>query len=125
MNQPNNYVVDENIFSEYTQKKKMFMMKRYARCMLGFSYTVIIFGVYYWDIISDVLIIKKYCNDRDLWWFGITLGIVVISSLFNTVVLIYYSYLQEFNVKLKELKQCPGIIIKSFCLFFQLEMLFW
>jgi hypothetical protein len=125
MNQPNNFVVDENIFSEYTQKKKMFMMKRYARCMLGFSYTVIIFGVYYWDIISDVLIIKKYFNDRDFWWFGITLGIVVISSLFNTVVLIYYSYLQEFKVKLKELKQYPGIITKSFCLFFQLEMLFW
>ena len=121
---PNKYIVDESIIDEYIQKKNTLMCKRNINAGLNILFTIFITGLYYGDIITDLLLCVKYYEDGDIWWFGITLGIVLFSSLLYTWVLFYYSYLQEFKSNWKK-KQYLRIIIKSFCLLFQLEMLFW
>ena len=120
----NKYIVDESIIDEYIQKKNELMKERNKKSLLNILFTIYILEVYYADIMSDIFLCVKYYKDGDIGWFGITLGIVILSSLFNTFILFYYSYLQEFKFNWKK-KQCPRIIIKSFCLLFQLEMLFW
>jgi hypothetical protein len=120
----NKYIVDESIIDEYIQKKNEFMKEREKKAWQGIIFTIIITFLYYLDIGTDLFLCWKYYINGDIGWFGITLGIVILSSLFNTFILFYYSYLQEFKFNWKK-KQCPRIIIKSFCLLFQLEMLFW
>jgi hypothetical protein len=121
---PNNYIVDEKIIDEYIQKKDDLMKERNSRAVLNILFTILITGLYYADIITDLLLCLEYYKDGYIWWFVITLGIVVFSFLLNTSVLFYYSYLEEFKLNLKK-KQYKRIIIKSFCLLFGLEMLVW
>jgi hypothetical protein len=120
----NKYIVDEGIIDDYIQKKNGFMCERNRKAILNILFTITITVVYYLDIISDLLLCVKYSKDGNIWWFRITLGIVVFSSLLNTFILFYYSYLQEFKFNWKK-KQYWRIISKSFCLLFQLEMLLW
>ena len=121
---PNNYIVDEKIIDEYIQKKDDLMKERNSKAVLNILFTILITGLYYVDIITDLLLCLEYYKDGDIWWFVITLGIVVFSFLLNTLVLFHYSYLEEFKLNLKK-KQYKRIIIKSFCLLFGLEMLVW
>jgi hypothetical protein len=120
----NKYIVDEIIIDVYIQKKNELMKKKNKKAVFSIVFTIAITLLYYADIITDLLLCWNYYEDGDIWWFGITLGIVVFSSLLNTFVLFKYSYLQEFKFNWKK-KQYRRIIIKSFCLLFQLEMLFW
>jgi hypothetical protein len=120
---PNNYIVEERIIKEYIQKKNKFMRARNYKAFLNIVFTLIITGFYYADIGTDLYLCWQYYKDRDIWWFGYTLGIVIFSSLFNTFVLFYYSYFQEFKINLKK-KQLGRIVLQSFSLLFQLEMLF-
>ena len=121
---PNNYIVDEKIIDEYIQKKDDLMKERNSKAVLNILFTILITGLYYADIITDLLLCLEYYKDGYIWWFVITLGIVVFSFLLNTSVLFYYLYLEEFKLNLKK-KQYKRIIIKSFCLLFGLEMLVW
>jgi hypothetical protein len=121
---PNNYVVDEKTIDEYIQKKDALMKERDTKAVLNVLFTILITIVYYTDIITDIILSSKFYIDGDMWWFGITLGIVVFSSLLNTFVIFKYSYLQEFKFYLKK-KQYLRIVIISFRLIFQLEMLYW
>ncbi len=120
---PNNYIVDRIIIDEYIRKRDELIKERDTKALLNI-YTLLTTGLYYADIITDLRLSVKYFKDGDIWWFGITLGIVIISTLLNTLVLFYYSYLQEFKFNWQK-KQYWRIMIKSFCLLFQLEMLFW
>jgi hypothetical protein len=120
----NKYIVNKRVIERYIQKKNEFMKEREKKAWQGIIFTIIITFLYYLDIGTDLYLCWKYYINGDIGWFGITLGIVILSSLFNTFILFYYSYLQEFKFNWKK-KQCPRIIIKSFCLLFQLEMLLW
>jgi uncharacterized integral membrane protein len=120
----NKYILDESRIDEYIQKKNVLMYKRGKKAWQSIIFTIIITILYYLDIGTDLNLCQKYYVNGDVWWFRITLGIVIISSLLNTCILLKYSYLQEFKFNWKK-KQCPRIIIKSFCLLFQLEMLLW
>ena len=119
----NKYIVDESIIDEYIQKKNEFMKERGKKAWQGIIFTIIITILYYLDIGTDLYLCRKYYINGDIGWFGITLGLVILSSLFNTFILFYYSYLQEFKFNWKK-KKYFRIILKSFCLLFQLEMLF-
>jgi hypothetical protein len=121
---PNNYIVDESIIDEYIQKKGELMSERNCKYWKSIIYTLFITGLYYLDIITDLYLCQKYYINGNVWWFTITLGIVVFSSLLNTLVLFSYSYFQEFKSNSKN-KEYMRVVIKSFCLLFQLEMLFW
>ena len=121
---PNNYIVDESTIDEYIIKKNKFLCERNRKAILNALFTIFTTGLYYADIITDLLLCWKYYQDGDIWWFGITLGIVVVSGLLNTFILFKYSYLQEFKFYLKK-KQLGRLVFQSFCLLFQLEMLFW
>jgi hypothetical protein len=118
------YIVEESKVEEYIQKKNEFMKERKIKAVSNILLTIAITLLYYADVITDLLLCWKYYKDGDIMWFRITLGIVVFSSLFNTLVLIYYSYLQEFKFNWKN-KEYMRVVIKSFCLLFQLEMLLW
>jgi hypothetical protein len=120
----NEYLVNEKIIEEFIQKKDQFMCERNKKAFLNTLYTIAITGLYYYDIYTDIDLCWQYYKDGDIWWFGYTLGIVLFSSLFNTFILFYYSYLQEFKFNWKK-KEYRIIVFKSFCLLFQLEMLFW
>ncbi len=120
----NKLIVEESIIDEYIQKKNKLMIERNKKAVLNIIFTFIITILYYLDIGTDLYLCRKYYINGDVWWFGFTLGIVVFSSLLNTFVLFYYSYFQEFKINWKK-KQLGRIVIKSFCLLFQLEMLFW
>jgi hypothetical protein len=120
---PNNYIVDESRIHEYIQKKNVFLCERKKNAFLNFLFTIAITVLYYLDIGTDLYLCWQYYKDGDIWWFGITLGIVVFSSLLNTFILFKYSYLQEFKFNLKK-KQLGRIVLQSFSLLFQLEMLF-
>jgi hypothetical protein len=120
----NKFKVDESRIDEYIKKKNKFLCKRTGKAILNILFTIFTTGLYYYDIYTDLRLCWKYYQDGDIWWFGITLGIVVVSSLLNTLVLFYYSYLQEFKFYLKK-KQYWRIVLQSFSLLFQLEMLFW
>jgi hypothetical protein len=115
---------DELKLNEYIQKKNKLMKFRCFKATIFILFTVFSTFLYYADICTDLLLCWRYYKDGDIWWFGFTLGIVLFSSLFNTWVLFYYSYFQEFKINLKK-KQYWIVILKSFCLLFQLEMLFW
>jgi hypothetical protein len=119
----NNYIVDESIINEYIQKKSELMKEREKNAWQRIIFTIIITILYYADIGTDLYLCLKYYQKGDIWSFKYTLGIVVLSSLLNTLVLFFYSYLQEFKFNWKK-KQYRRVIIKSFCLLFQLEMLF-
>jgi hypothetical protein len=123
-NKSNDYLADERRINEYIQKKDELMKKRNIKAFLNICFTIFTTGLYYVDIITDLFLCWKYYKDGDIWWFRITFGIVVLSSILNTLVLYKNSYLQEFKFNWKK-KQYWRIIIKSFCLIFQLEMLFW
>jgi hypothetical protein len=120
---PNNYIVDESTIDEYIIKKNKFLCERNRKAILNALFAIFTTGMYYADIFTDLLLCWKYYQDGDIWWFGITLGIVVFSSLLNTFILFKYSYLQEFKFNLKK-KQYWRIVSQSFSLLFQLEMLF-
>ena len=120
----NKYIVDEGIIDQYIYKKYELMEERTIKALSNILFTIFTTGLYYYDIYTDLFLCWKYYKDGDIWWFGYTLGIVLISSLLNTLVLFYYSYLEEFKLNLKK-KQYKRIIIKSFCLLFGLEMLVW
>jgi hypothetical protein len=119
----NNCIVNEKIIDKYIQKKNKFLCERNRKAILNALFTIFTTGLYYADIITDLLLCWKYYQDGDIWWFGITLGIVVCSSLLNTFILFKYSYLQEFQFNLKK-RQYWRIVSQSFSLLFQLEMLF-
>ena len=119
----NKYKVDESRIDEYIKKKNKFLFERNRKAILNALFTIFTTGLYYYDIYTDLLLCWKYYQDGDIWWFGITLGIVVVSSLLNTFILFYYSYLQEFKFNWKK-KQYWRIVLQSFSLLFQLEMLF-
>jgi hypothetical protein len=121
---PNKYIVDESIINKYIEKMNVFMCERNRKAILNILYTITITVVYYLDIGTDLYLCWQYYKDGDIWWFRITLGIVILSSFLNTFILFYYSYLQEFKFNWKK-KQHKRIITKSFCLLFQLEMLCW
>jgi hypothetical protein len=123
-NNSNEYLVNERIIKELILKEYEFMCERNRKAILNILFTLAITVLYYLDIGTDLYLCWQYYKDGDIWWFGITLGIVVFSSLFNTSVLFYYSYLQEFKFNWKK-KQYRIIVTKSFCLLFQLEMLCW
>ena len=120
---PNNYMVDESTIDEYIIKKNKFLCERNRKAILNALFAIFTTGMYYADIFTDLLLCWKYYQDGDIWWFGITLGIVVVSGLLNTFILFKYSYLQEFKFNLKK-KQYWRIVSQSFSLLFQLEMLF-
>jgi hypothetical protein len=120
----NNYIVDESRIHVYIQKKGELMSERNCTYRKSIIYTLFITGLYYLDIGTDLNLFQKYYINGDIWWFTITLGIVVFSSLLNTLVLFSYSYFQEFKSNWKN-KEYMRVVIKSFCLLFQLEMLFW
>ncbi len=90
----NNYIVDESRIHEYIQKKNVFLCERKKNAILNFLFTIAITVLYYLDIGTDLYLCRKYYIN--VWWFTITLGIVILSSLLNTFVLFKYSYLQEF-----------------------------
>jgi hypothetical protein len=119
----NKFIAHEIIIDEYIKKKDELMKERNKKAFLNILFTILITILYYADIGTDLLLCRKYYINGDIFWFR-TLGIVVFSSLLNTSVLFYYSYFQEFKINLKK-KQLGRIIIKSFCLLFQFEMLFW
>jgi hypothetical protein len=119
----NKYIVDEVIIDQYIYKKYELMEKRTIKALSNILFTIFTTGLYYYDIYTDLFLCWKYYKDGDIWWFGYTLGIVLISSLLNTLVLFYYSYLQEFKFNWKK-KQYWRIVFQSFSLLFQLEMLF-
>ena len=119
----NKYIVDESIIDEYIQKKNELMKERNKKSLLNILFTIYILEVYYADIMSDIFLCVKYYKDGDIWWLGCTSGIVVFSSLLNTLVLYKNSYLQEFKFNWKK-KQYWRIVLQSFSLLFQLEMLF-
>jgi len=121
---PDNYILGKGIIDEYIQKKNEFMKEKKKKAVFNIVFTIAITLLYYADIITDLLLCWKYYKYGDIWWFGITLGIVVFSSLLNTFILFKYSYLQEFKFNWKK-KQLGRIVIKSLCLLFQLEMLCW
>jgi hypothetical protein len=100
------------------------MKERNKKDWKGIIYTLFITFLYYADIITDLRLCAKYNQDGDIWWSGITLGIVVLSSLLNTFFLFKYSYLQELKFNLEK-KQYFRIVLKSLILIFQLEMLCW
>jgi hypothetical protein len=120
----NKYIVDESRINEYIQKKNEFMKEREKKAWQGIIFTIIITILYYLDIGTDLFLCWKYYINGDVWWFRITLGIVILSSLFNTFILFKYSYLQEFKFNWKK-KQYWRIVLQSFSLLFQLEMLLW
>jgi hypothetical protein len=120
---PNNYIVVEGRIDEYIKKKNKFLCKRNRKAILNALFTITITGLYYADIGTDLYLCWQYYKNGDIWWFRITLGIVVFSSLLNTFVLLKYSYLQEFKFNWKK-KQYWRIVLQSFSLLFQLEMLF-
>ena len=121
---PNNYIVVEGRIDEYIKKKNKFLCERNRKAILNALFTIFTTGLYYYDIYTDLRLCWKYYQDGDIWWFGITLGIVVVSGLLNSCILFKYSYLQEFKFYLKK-KQLGRLVFQSFCLLFQLEMLFW
>jgi hypothetical protein len=120
----NKYIVDEGIIDEYIHKKDELMKERNRKAVLNILFTILITIMYYLDIGTDLYLCRKYYINGDIWWFRITLGIVVFSSLLNTLVLFYYSNLQEFKFNWKK-RQYARIVFKSYCLLFQLEMLLW
>jgi hypothetical protein len=120
----NEFIVDERIIHEYIQKKDELMKERNCRTWKGIIYTLFITFLYYADIITDLRLCAKYYLDGDIWWSGITLGIVVFSSLLNTFILFKYSYFQDFKFNWKK-KQYFRIVLKSLILIFQLELLCW
>jgi hypothetical protein len=122
--EPHDYIVDESIIEKYIKKKNEIMKTRKRKAIFNIYFTIFTTGLYYYDIYTELLLCWKYYKDGDIWWFRYTLGIVVFSTLFNTLVLFKYSYLQEFKFKWKK-KQYRRIVIKSYCLLFQLEMLLW
>jgi hypothetical protein len=93
----NKYIVDEGIIDQYIYKKYELMEKRTIKALSNILFTIFTTGLYYYDIYTDLFLCWKYYQDGDIWWFGYTLGIILISSLLNTLVLFYYSYLQEFK----------------------------
>jgi hypothetical protein len=119
----NKYIVNKKVIERYIQKKNEFMKEREKKAWLGIIFTIILTFLYYLDIGTDLYLCWKYYINGDIWWFGITLGIVILSSLLNTFVLFKYSYLQEFKFNWKK-KQYWRIVLQSFSLLFQLEMLF-
>jgi hypothetical protein len=120
----NNCIVNDKIIDKYIQKKNKFLCERNRKAILNALFTIFTTGLYYYDIYTDLRLCVKYYQDGDIWWFGITLGIVVVSGLLNSCILFKYSYLQEFKFYLKK-KQLGRLVFQSFCLLFQLEMLFW
>jgi hypothetical protein len=116
--------IDESKIEHYVEKKNNYMKERNNKACSSIAFTLFVTILYYGDIITDLLLCWRYFKDGDIWWFGFTLGIVLFSSLLNTWVLCKYSYFQEFKFNWKK-KQYLRIIIKSFCLLFQLEMLCW
>ena len=120
----NKYIVDESIINEYIKKKNKFLCERNRKAILNALFTIFTTGLYYLDIGTDLYLCLKYYINGDIRWFGITLGIVILSSLLNSFVLFYYSYLQEFKFNWKK-KQYLRIVLQSFSLLFPLEMLFW
>jgi hypothetical protein len=121
---PNNYIVDESRIDEFIHKKDELMKERNRKAVLNILFTILTTFVYYVDIYTELLLCWKYYINGDIWWFRYTLGIVVFSTLFNTLVFFKYSYLQEFKFNWKK-KHYTKIDIKSYCLLFQLEMLLW
>ena len=120
----NNCIVNDKIIDKYIQKKNKFLCERNRKAILNALFTIFTTGLYYFDIGTDLNLCRKYYINGDVWWFRITLGIVIVSSLLNTFILFYYSYLQEFKFNLKK-KQYFRIVLKSLILIFQLEMLCW
>jgi hypothetical protein len=116
-------LIPEERIDEYIKKKNNFLCERNRKAIFNILFTIFTTGLYYYDIYTDLLLCWKYYQDGDIWWFGITLGIVVFSSLLNTFILFKYSYLQEFQFNLKK-RQYWRIVSQSFSLLFQLEMLF-
>ena len=120
----NKFKVDESRIDEYIKKKNKFLFERNRKAILNILFTIFTTGLYFYDIYTDLRLCWKYYQDGDIWWFGITLGIVVVSGLLNTFILFKYSYLQEFKFNWKK-KQYWRIVLQSFSLLFQLEMLLW
>jgi hypothetical protein len=118
------YILDKLIVHDFILKKDDLMCERIRKAFLNTFITGFTTILYYYDIYTDIQLSCKYFKDRDKWWFGYTIGIVGLSYLLNTIVVFFYSYLQQFKFNWKK-KQYRRIIIKSFCLLFQLEMLFW
>jgi hypothetical protein len=56
------------------------MKERNRKAVLNILFTVLITGVFYADIITDLYLCRKYYINGDIWWFRITLGIVALSS---------------------------------------------
>jgi hypothetical protein len=128
MNQPeplisNKYIVNKRVIERYIQKKNELMKERNRKAILNALFTIFTTGLYYLDIGTDLYLCRKYYINGDIWWFRITLGIVILSSLLNSFVLFVYSYLEEFKFNWKK-KQYLRIVLQSFSLLFQLEMLF-
>jgi len=119
----NKFKVDESRIDEYIKKKNKFFFERNRKAILNILFTIFTNGLYYADIFTDLLLCWKYYQDGNIL-FGITLGIVVVSGLLNSCILFKYSYLQEFKFYLKK-RQLGRLVFQSFCLLFQLEMLFW
>ena len=119
------YIVKKRKMVEFIKKKNKLKKERNKKARLNIISIIVIILLYYADIISDSLLCFKYYHQKGHdWWFRITFGIVLISTVFNTGILFYYSYCQEikFNWKKKEYWS----IIKTFLfLLFQLEMLRW
>ena len=118
------YIVEEAKMGEYIKKKNKLQIKRNLKAVLNILFTIFITLLYYADIISDSWLCYKYYQDGHYWWFRITISIVLISTVLNTSVLFYYSYLQEIKFNWKKKEYC-SIIKTVLCLFFQLEMLRW
>ena len=120
----NNYIVDESTIDEYIKKKNKFLCERNRKAIFNILFTIFTTGLYYYDIYTDLRLCVKYYQDGHIWWFRITLGIVVFSSLLNTFILFKYSYFQDFKFNWKK-KQYFRIVLKSLILIFQLELLCW
>ena len=118
------YIVEEAKMDEYIKKKNKLKKERNRKAKQNIHFTIFITLLYYADIISDSLLCFKYYQEGHYWWFRITMGIVLISTVLNTSVLLYYSYLQEIKFNWKKKEYC-SIIKTVLCLFFQLEMLRW
>ena len=63
---PNNYIVDEKIIDEYIQKKDDLMKERNSKAVLNILFTILITGLYYADIITDLLLCLEYYKDGDI-----------------------------------------------------------
>ena len=118
------YIVEEAKMDEYIKKKNKLKKERNRKAKQNIPFTIFITLLYYADIISDSRLCFTYYQDGHYWWFRITMGIVLISTVLNTSVLFYYSYLQAIKFNWKKKEYC-SIIKTVLCLFFQLEMLRW